>query len=148
MTIPCGINGSLDSELADRSIHAIMPQPLVGGSLPIAQSVTHSWCTPKKEINHKMGEPFVKSTLYNFPSILRIVMLLASQTFRHLQVILISLVWWNFRERAHRKNKNAFQWSSHKVQHDLRRLHLMLPNVFWHLDRLDLLSTKKLCSYP
>ena len=29
--LPQGNNGSLDSELADRSIHVIMPLPLVGG---------------------------------------------------------------------------------------------------------------------
>ena len=42
-----GNNGSLDSELADRSIHVIMPLPLVGGSKPISQSVSHRWRTPK-----------------------------------------------------------------------------------------------------
>ena len=40
---------SLDSELADGSIHVVMPQPLVGGSKPIAQSVSHRWCTPKNK---------------------------------------------------------------------------------------------------
>ena len=36
-----GNNGSLDSERADGSIHMVMPQPLVGGSKPISQSVSH-----------------------------------------------------------------------------------------------------------